>query len=275
MEENQETMSLILHGCALAQDLESNIAGYAGQPELLLASCDRISDVFRQASNRLRSPPPPLPPIGDVTLFEAPDYAGPTTVGGTDFEAAGPSVQRAATRRKKKDSCGRYTERVPAPALRAGGADIPPDDGYTWRKYGQKDILGSRFPRNYYRCTHKNYGCGAKKYVQRLDEDPSMYEVTYRDPHTCQTSPTPIVILPGPSDFGPPVVPLSTTIGLGSWFSGSLDVGRAIDEGGRSVGSASQHVGDVDCPVADLADVMFNSVSGRSSMEGIFAPKDD
>jgi hypothetical protein len=29
----------------------------------------------------------------------------------------------------------------------AGNADQPPDDGYTWRKYGQKDILGSRYPR--------------------------------------------------------------------------------------------------------------------------------
>ncbi|KAK1272172.1 hypothetical protein QJS04_geneDACA005812 [Acorus gramineus] len=110
MEEGEQTMSLILHGCALARDLESNIAGYLGQPELLLASCDRISDVFRQASDRLRSPPPPPPPllpppppqpIGDVALFKAPDYPGPTTVGGTDFEAAGPSVQRAATRKKK------------------------------------------------------------------------------------------------------------------------------------------------------------------------------
>nr|GMD57729.1 WRKY transcription factor 55 [Ipomoea batatas] len=27
-----------------------------------------------------------------------------------------------------------------------GNVDIPPEDGYTWRKYGQKEILGSRFP---------------------------------------------------------------------------------------------------------------------------------
>jgi hypothetical protein len=28
-----------------------------------------------------------------------------------------------------------------------GGADGPEDDGYSWRKYGQKDILGSDNPR--------------------------------------------------------------------------------------------------------------------------------
>lgn len=37
--------------------------------------------------------------------------------------------------------------RVAAP--RIGNTEIPPDDGYTWRKYGQKDILGSKFPRYY------------------------------------------------------------------------------------------------------------------------------
>ena len=33
------------------------------------------------------------------------------------------------------------------PVQRTGNTDLPPDDGYTWRKYGQKDILGSRYPR--------------------------------------------------------------------------------------------------------------------------------
>lgn len=35
--------------------------------------------------------------------------------------------------------------RVPAPQM--GNLDLPPDDGYTWRKYGQKEILGSKYPR--------------------------------------------------------------------------------------------------------------------------------
>uniref|UniRef100_A0ACD5Y2W4 Uncharacterized protein n=1 Tax=Avena sativa TaxID=4498 RepID=A0ACD5Y2W4_AVESA len=67
-----------------------------------------------------------------------------------------------------------------------GGADGPEDDGYSWRKYGQKDILGSHHPRAYYRCTYqKSQGCAATKQVQRADEDPSLYDVIYNGQHTC------------------------------------------------------------------------------------------
>nr|QGQ64070.1 WRKY transcription factor 47 [Santalum album] len=60
------------------------------------------------------------------------------------------------------------------------------EDGYSWRKYGQKDILGMKYPRSYYRCTYRHIqGCWATKLVQRSDEDPSIIEVTYKGSHTC------------------------------------------------------------------------------------------
>ncbi|KAM7267440.1 hypothetical protein ACFE04_009606 [Oxalis oulophora] len=60
------------------------------------------------------------------------------------------------------------------------------DDGFSWRKYGQKDILAAKYPRGYYRCTHRNVqGCLATKQVQRSDEDPMIFEITYRGRHTC------------------------------------------------------------------------------------------
>ncbi|KAJ0555703.1 putative transcription factor WRKY family [Helianthus annuus] len=59
-------------------------------------------------------------------------------------------------------------------------------DGYNWRKYGQKDILGARFPRSYYRCSYRNaQKCFATKYVQRTDEDPAEFEIVYKGKHTC------------------------------------------------------------------------------------------
>nr|QHR96997.1 WRKY transcription factor 41-like protein [Isodon rubescens] len=61
------------------------------------------------------------------------------------------------------------------------------DDGYNWRKYGQKDVLGSKYPRSYYRCAHRHtQGCMATKQVQRSDDDPTIYDVIYRGVHTCQ-----------------------------------------------------------------------------------------
>nr|WCL15223.1 WRKY7833 [Atractylodes chinensis] len=60
------------------------------------------------------------------------------------------------------------------------------NDGYSWRKYGQKDILGAKFPRSYYRCTYrKAQNCLATKQVQRTDEDPTVFEIAYKGKHTC------------------------------------------------------------------------------------------
>ncbi|WCJ26481.1 WRKY DNA-binding protein 30 [Euphorbia peplus] len=61
-----------------------------------------------------------------------------------------------------------------------------PNDGYIWRKYGQKDILFAKYPRSYYRCTYKNtQNCWATKQMQRYDEDPGVFAITYRGSHTC------------------------------------------------------------------------------------------
>ncbi|KAI3705695.1 hypothetical protein L1987_75936 [Smallanthus sonchifolius] len=60
------------------------------------------------------------------------------------------------------------------------------EDGYAWRKYGQKDILDAKFPRCYYRCTHKDEGCRALKQVQKLEDGSEMFHITYFGFHTCQ-----------------------------------------------------------------------------------------
>ncbi|KAK4268746.1 hypothetical protein QN277_025357 [Acacia crassicarpa] len=55
------------------------------------------------------------------------------------------------------------------------------DDGYKWRKYGQKSIKNSPNPRSYYRCT--NPMCNAKKQVERSSEEPDTVIVTYEGLH--------------------------------------------------------------------------------------------
>ncbi|KAK8480464.1 hypothetical protein V6N13_132028 [Hibiscus sabdariffa] len=55
-------------------------------------------------------------------------------------------------------------------------------DVWAWRKYGQKPIKGSPYPRGYYRCSTSK-GCLARKQVERHRSDPNMFVVTFTGEH--------------------------------------------------------------------------------------------
>nr|AGE81984.1 WRKY transcription factor [Jatropha curcas] len=59
--------------------------------------------------------------------------------------------------------------------------ETPPSDGNSWRKYGQKQVKGSKSSRSYYRCSHSN--CHAKKKVQRCDHSGRIIDVVYIGHH--------------------------------------------------------------------------------------------
>ncbi|TQE06504.1 hypothetical protein C1H46_007875 [Malus baccata] len=54
------------------------------------------------------------------------------------------------------------------------------DDGFNWRKYGQKQVKGSENPRSYYKCTYPN--CPTKKKVER-SLDGQITEIVYKGNH--------------------------------------------------------------------------------------------
>lgn len=58
--------------------------------------------------------------------------------------------------------------------------DRPSEDGYNWRKYGQKQVKGSEYPRSYYKCTQTN--CPMKKKVER-SHDGQVTEIVYKGDH--------------------------------------------------------------------------------------------
>ncbi|KAH0884610.1 hypothetical protein HID58_060706 [Brassica napus] len=62
------------------------------------------------------------------------------------------------------------------------GEVYPPSDSWAWRKYGQKPIKGSPYPRGYYRCSSSK-GCPARKQVERSRVDPSKLMITYACEH--------------------------------------------------------------------------------------------
>ncbi|KAM0876930.1 hypothetical protein ACQ4PT_035845 [Festuca glaucescens] len=101
----------------------------------------------------------------------------------TPSPLSGVSDMPFKTSKKRRMDKGKRQVRV---SSAGGGADAQEDDGFSWRKYGQKDILGAQYPRAYYRCTHqKTQGCAATKQVQRADEDPTLYDVIYNGDHSC------------------------------------------------------------------------------------------
>ncbi|WVZ54672.1 hypothetical protein U9M48_005437 [Paspalum notatum var. saurae] len=221
----------IHEGFRLAADLMTELPTTQKDPAYLAERCHGIAQAYA-AAKRLMQPHhgatdtqlPSPPPLGSWTSSTR-SSAGPlphhqqhntgrmleassfNTTPSDAFGAAGPVRRQQASssrssppvhprqHRRRRES-GESTT-ILVPVQRTGNMDRPPDDGYTWRKYGQEDILGSKYPRSYYKCTHKNcYGCEAKKIVRRLDDDPFMYEVIYYGNHTCLTSTTPLLTLP-------------------------------------------------------------------------------
>ncbi|RZR99822.1 hypothetical protein BHM03_00029446 [Ensete ventricosum] len=54
------------------------------------------------------------------------------------------------------------------------------EDGYNWRKYGQKHVKGSEYPRSYYKCTHPN--CEMKKQME-CSHDGQITGIIYKGHH--------------------------------------------------------------------------------------------
>ncbi|XP_072982893.1 probable WRKY transcription factor 14 isoform X2 [Typha latifolia] len=85
---------------------------------------------------------------------------------------------------KRRKSQAKKVVCIPAPAVASGrsSGEVVPSDLWAWRKYGQKPIKGSPYPRGYYRCSSSK-GCSARKQVERSRTDPNMLVITYTSEH--------------------------------------------------------------------------------------------
>ncbi|KAG8070635.1 hypothetical protein GUJ93_ZPchr0006g45648 [Zizania palustris] len=119
---------------------------------------------------------------GKLTRSPPMQFASHHHSSGLNHNSDGDGGERCrCSNKRKKSSSSRARRRIRVPAISSRNADIPPDD-YSWRKYGQKPIKGSPYPRGYYKCS-TGRGCPARKHVERDPGEPSMLIVTYDSDH--------------------------------------------------------------------------------------------
>ncbi|XP_010669828.2 WRKY transcription factor 22 [Beta vulgaris subsp. vulgaris] len=109
-------------------------------------------------------------------ITEQPQLRGLIKPSHVIFGANSSSVNASShtQRTKKRKNLMKKVCHVPAEGLSS--------DMWAWRKYGQKPIKGSPYPRGYYRCSSSK-GCLARKQVERNRSDPKMFIVTYTAEH--------------------------------------------------------------------------------------------
>nr|AJF11725.1 WRKY17 [Chrysanthemum x morifolium] len=93
-------------------------------------------------------------------------------------------------RRKMSSSSSSKREIRRVPIIGSKITSIPADD-YSWKKYGEKMIDGSIYPRVYYKC-NTGKGCPARKRVELSLDDSKMLVVTYDGEHRHHHAPTPV-----------------------------------------------------------------------------------
>ncbi|RZC91332.1 hypothetical protein C5167_027394 [Papaver somniferum] len=119
-----------------------------------------------------------------VKLENESTMESPGHVSGSPVSDCESDLYGDGSRKRCRKRLARCTQKVRV--CEQTGLEGPLDDGYSWRKYGQKDIIGAKYPRGYYKCTsQKTQGCSAMKQVQRSELDSSIFNVSYIGRHCC------------------------------------------------------------------------------------------
>ncbi|KAJ1437525.1 WRKY domain [Sesbania bispinosa] len=103
--------------------------------------------------------------------------------GGDEFDEDEPDAKRWKIEGENEgiSAPGSRTVREPRVVVQTTSDIDILDDGYRWRKYGQKVVKGNPNPRSYYKCTHP--GCPVRKHVERASHDLRAVITTYEGKH--------------------------------------------------------------------------------------------
>ncbi|KAL5580614.1 hypothetical protein UlMin_013056 [Ulmus minor] len=117
------------------------------------------------------------PPTSSSSMFQSSNTASQTGWGNfqepTKREMVKPEIPTGQSNGGVQSEFNNYPQHTQALSRRS-------DDGYNWRKYGQKQVKGSENPRSYYKCTYPN--CPTKKKVER-SLDGQITEIVYKGSH--------------------------------------------------------------------------------------------
>ncbi|KAH6837076.1 hypothetical protein C2S53_015598 [Perilla frutescens var. hirtella] len=103
------------------------------------------------------------------------------SVGDDDLEQSSQRSRKGETESEGVSAVGSRAVREPRVVVQTTSDIDILDDGYRWRKYGQKVVKGNPNPRSYYKCTTP--GCPVRKHVERASHDPRSVITTYEGKH--------------------------------------------------------------------------------------------
>uniref|UniRef100_A0A0D9WKA5 WRKY domain-containing protein n=1 Tax=Leersia perrieri TaxID=77586 RepID=A0A0D9WKA5_9ORYZ len=177
-----------------------------------------------------------------------------------------PGLRTPRPKRSKKSQLKKVVCEVP---VADGGVST---DLWAWRKYGQKPIKGSPYPRGYYKCSSLK-ACMARKMVERSPEKPGVLVITYIADH-CHAVPTQLNSLAGTTRNNKPALSSSPvddhhhnhqlpSPGGGATTSAD-EAAAAKDSGGETCSMADDEMND---------DLIWAPV--EMEMDDFFGPFDD
>ncbi|KAI7748207.1 hypothetical protein M8C21_002916 [Ambrosia artemisiifolia] len=180
------------------QVLTNKLREMLGQPENIKADIESVNGVVAQILGMFDNTLSILSPSNLNGIPHNPNNDVITTPNISDDQKSVVSDESVKTMMPVKTKRGCYKRRKTG-STRTKFTYTLTDDGYAWRKYGQKTILNSIHQRNYFRCSHKfEQGCQATKQVQKIDDEPSKYKITYIGVHTCNNLQRAQIIDEGP-----------------------------------------------------------------------------
>ncbi|XP_027773064.1 probable WRKY transcription factor 26 [Solanum pennellii] len=119
-----------------------------------------------------------IPPgISPAALLDSP-FMQPTSL--TPTENVGEILNCIESRKNEEEFSKKQNQQYEQRGI-YNSANNSSDDGYTWRKYGQKQVKGSNFPRSYYKCTEPK--CLVRKKVESAPNG-HVIEIVYNGAHT-------------------------------------------------------------------------------------------